>query len=45
MLQGRGVAIISEARGDRNVKSKNNNYKYYSFFVCIIDKNIIISYF
>ncbi len=45
MLQGRGVAIISEVRGDRNVKSKNNNDKYYSIFACIIDKNIIISYF
>ncbi len=42
MLQGRGVAINCE--GDRNVKCSNNN-KYYSIYACIIDKNIIISYF
>ncbi len=44
MLQGRGIAIISEVRVDRNVKCSNNNNKYY-IYVCIIDKTIIISYF
>ncbi len=42
MLQGRGIAIISEVRGDRNVKCSNNN-KYYNIYVCIIDKNYYLS--
>ncbi len=36
MLQGRGIAIISEVRG-RNVKCSNNN-KYYNIYACIIYK-------
>ncbi len=38
MLQGRGVAIISEVRGNRNFKCSNNNNKYYNIYVCIIKK-------
>ncbi len=42
MLQGRGVAIISEVRGTEMSNVVIIMNKYYNIYVCIIDKKISI---
>ncbi len=42
MLQGRGVAIISEVRGTEMSNVVIIINKYYNIYVCIIDKKFFL---